>query len=204
MVANNQAGIVDVRSLIRRLTGAPDSISYASAGDGTPPHFAAELFQLSTGTRMVGKTYDGAAPAIVDTMDGRTQVMFPSLYTAHPFILGGRLRALAVAGPSRLGALPGVPTLSEAGIEGVDVAQWYGLFAPAGTAADVIAQINRALNEVLSDPQVVERFERQGARVEPGSPAALGARVRDDLDRWQSVVAKGGLAPQELRLLALD
>jgi len=204
MVANNQAGIVDVRSLIRRLTGAPDSIGYASAGDGTPPHFAAELFQLSTGTRMLGKTYDGAAPAIVDTMDGRTQVMFPSLYTAHPFILGGRLRALAVAGPSRLGALPGVPTLSEAGVDGVDVAQWYGLFAPAGTAADVIAQINRALNQVLSDPQVVERFERQGARVEPGSPAALGVRVREDLGRWQGVVAKGGLAPQELRLLALD
>ena len=204
MVANKQVGIDDVRSLIRRLSSAPDSIHYASAGDGTPPHFAAELFQLSTDTKMVGRTYDGAAPAIVDTMDGRTQVMFPSLFTAHPFILGGRLRALAVAGPSRLGALPGVPTLSESGVEGVDVTQWYGLFAPARTPASVIAQINRALNDVLSDPQVIERFERQGARVEPGSPSALRTRVREDLARWQGVVAKGGLAPQDLRLLALE
>ena len=111
MVVNRRAGIDDVRSLLRRLSGAPGSISYASAGDGTPPHFAAELFQLSTGTKMLGRTYDGAAPAIVDTLDGRTQVMFPSLFTAHPFILDGRLRALAVAGPARLSALPNVPTL---------------------------------------------------------------------------------------------
>jgi tripartite-type tricarboxylate transporter receptor subunit TctC len=153
---------------------------------------------------MLGRTYDGAAPAIVDTLDGRTQVMFPSLFTAHPFILDGRLRALAVAGPARLAALPNIPTLSESGVDGVDVAQWYGLFAPARTSPAVIARINRALNEVLADPQVVERFERQGAKVEPGPPAALRTRLREDLGRWEGVVAQGGLAPQELRLLALD
>jgi tripartite-type tricarboxylate transporter receptor subunit TctC len=204
MVVNRRAGIDDVRSLLRRLSGVPGSISYASAGDGTPPHFAAELFQLSTGTEMLGRTYDGAAPAIVDTLDGRTQVMFPSLFTAHPFILDGRLRALAVAEPARLAALPNIPTLSESGVDGVDVAQWYGLFAPARTSPAVVARINSALNEVLADPQVVERFERQGAKVEPGPPAALRTRVREDLGRWQGVVAQGALAPQEIRSLALD
>ena len=110
-------------------------------------------FNSARGTSMSNATHDGAAPAIADTIDGRSQVMFPSLFTAHPFILDGKLRALAVAGPARLDALPEVPTLSESGIEGVDVAQWYGLFAPARTSPAVIAQINRAL----------ERGSRQSA-----------------------------------------
>ncbi|MEJ8859859.1 4-oxalomesaconate tautomerase [Variovorax robiniae] len=204
MVANTQSGLADVRSLVERLTGSPRSISYASAGDGTPPHFAAELFKQNTGTKMNGRTSDGAAPAILDTLEGRTQVMFPSFFTAYPFILDGRLRALAVASGSRLDALPEVPTLSESGIEGIDVSQWYGLFAPAGTPATVVAQINHALNEVLADAQVVARFERQGAKVEGGAPAALRKRVHDDLGRWQGVVADGALAPQEPGVLVLD
>jgi len=161
------------------------------------------LFKQNTGTMMNGRTSDGAAPAILDTLDGRTQVMFPSLFTAYPFIVDGRLRALAVAAASRLDALPEVPTLSEMGIDGVDVSQWYGLFAPARTPAAVVARINQALNEVLADPQVVARFESQGAKVEAGPPAALRRRVHDDLDRWQGVVAEGALAPQEPGVLVL-
>jgi tripartite-type tricarboxylate transporter receptor subunit TctC len=153
---------------------------------------------------MNGRPSDGAAPAILDTLDGRTQVMFPSLFTAYPFILDGRLRALAVAAAARLDALPDVPTLSEAGVEGVDVSQWYGLFAPARTPAAVVAQINHALNEVLADPQVIARFESQGAKVECGPPSALRKRVHEDLGRWQGVVAEGALTPQEAGVHVLD
>jgi tripartite-type tricarboxylate transporter receptor subunit TctC len=174
------------------------------ACDRAPPHFAAELFQLTTGTKMEGRTYEGAAPAIGDTVDGRSQVMFPSLFTAYPFILDGRLRALAVAAPTRLEALPAVPILLESEINGVDVSQWYGLFAPAGTSAAVIAQVNRALNKALSNPQVVGRFERQGARVEAGPPDGLRERVPHDFARWQGVVSQGGLTQQDVRLLATD
>jgi tripartite-type tricarboxylate transporter receptor subunit TctC len=97
-----------------------------------------------------------------------------------------------------------VPTLSESGIDGVDVSQWYGLFAPAGTPIAVVDRIHRALNEVLAHPQVVARFESQGAKVEPGTPEALRSRVHDDLRRWQGVVAAGALAPRESRVLVLD
>lgn len=204
MVANHESGLDTVRSLIQRLTDSPRSVSYASAGDGTPPHFAAELFNLSSGTKMNGRTYEGAAPAIMDTLDGRTQIMFPSLFTAYPFILDGSLSALAVAGSARLDAFPQLPTLSEAGIEGVDVSQWYGLFAPAKTPAAVVSRINAALNEVLSDPEVIDRFERQGATVEGGPPAALGLRVSNELARWQGVVAEGALAPYEPRVLVME
>jgi tripartite-type tricarboxylate transporter receptor subunit TctC len=89
-------------------------------------------------------------------------------------------------------------------INEVDVSQWYGLFAPAGTSAAVIAQINRALNKALSNPQVVGRFERQGARVEAGPPDALRERILHDFARWQGVVSQGGLTQQDVRLLATD
>ena len=204
MVAHPERGAPDLHTLIARLKHAPRSCTYASAGDGTAPHFAAELFQLSSRTSMASATYEGAAPAIAETVSGRSQVMFPSLFTAYPFIRAHQLRPLAVAGPRRLDALPDVPTLEELGVGGVDVAQWYGLFAPAGTPAAAIGRLNRALNEVLVDPDVVERFESHGARTEPGSADALARRLESDLGRWRQVVADAGIAPQESRQLALD
>lgn len=116
MVAHPEKGATDLQTLIARLKASPRCVRYASAGDGTPPHFAAELFQLSSGTSMDSATYEGAAPAIADTVNGRSQVMFPSLFTAYPFICAGQLRAFAVAGPRRLAALPAVPTLAELGV----------------------------------------------------------------------------------------
>ncbi|MBL0420248.1 4-oxalomesaconate tautomerase [Ramlibacter sp. AW1] len=204
LVANVEAGIADVHALVQRLRQSPGSLRYASAGDGTPPHFAAELFQLSTGTRMASRTSQGAAPAVLDTIDGRTQLMFPSLFTASPFIGAGTLRPLAVAGAQRLAALPDVPTLAEAGVQGVEVTQWYGLFAPAGTPEPVVERLNALLNRVLQDPEVVARMQRQGARVEAGPPAALAARVAAELPRWQGVVAQGRLTHPEPRVLALE
>jgi 2-methylaconitate cis-trans-isomerase PrpF/tripartite-type tricarboxylate transporter receptor subunit TctC len=204
MVTHPKRGAADLHALVARLKDAPGSLGYASAGDGTAPHFAAELFQLNSGTSMASATYEGAAPAIADTVNGRSQIMFPSLFTAYPFIRAGQLRALAVAGAMRLDALPDVPTLAELGVAGVDVNQWYGLFAPAGTPAATIDRLNRALNEVLADPEVVARFESHGARAEPGGADALANRMRRDLDRWRRVVAQAGIAPKESRQLALD
>ena len=204
MVGHPDGAPESVAALLASLKDAPRRFAYASAGDGTPPHFAAELFQLSTGTAMGSGTYEGAAPAIADTVAGRVQIMFPSLFTAHPFIRAGRLRALAVTGPKRLAGLPGVPTLAEAGVTGVDVAQWYGLFAPAGTSQEVVRRLNRSLNEVLADHEVVERFQSHGAQVEPGTPDALLRKVQTDVARWSEVVKQAGLAPSDSRLVALD
>ena len=204
MVAHPQAGTESVANVLARLRVAPRSMAYASAGNGTPPHFAAALFQANSGSVMASRTYEGAAPAIADTADGRTQLMFPSLFTAHPYLHDGRLRALAVAGPERIPSLPEVPTLAELGVPGVDVSQWYGLFAPAGTPPEIVAQISAALAQVLADEDVRARFERQGAHVETGGPDALAARVRDDLSRWRGVVARGDLGPESSRLASVD
>jgi len=204
MVGHPDSVPATVAALITTMKAAPQRLRYASAGDGTPPHFAAELFQSSTGTSMLGSTCEGAAPAIADTVAGRAQVMFPSLFTAHPFIRSGQLRALAVAGPRRLASLPGVPTLAEVGVEGVDVAQWYGLFAPARTPAAIIGKLNRLLNEVLNDPEVIDRFQSHGAQVEPGTPQALAVKVSSELARWSMVVTRGHLVPHDSPLTTTD
>ncbi len=204
MVAHPDVEAGDVPTLVAALRAQPGRYGYASAGDGTPPHFAAALFQLATQTAMDASTYLGAGPAIADTASGRTQLMFPSLFTAHPFVQSARLKALAVAGPQRLPGLPDVPTLAEVGVPGVDVTQWYGLFAPARTPRDRVHALNAALNQVLADPAVVQLFEQHGARVEAGTPDMLGERVRSDLARWRAVVDQGRLAVPDQRLAAIE
>lgn len=193
MVANPGLPVKDVKSLVRLLKDKPDAYSVASAGNGTAPHFAAELFKLSTQTSLLHIPYKGSAPAVTDTIGGQTQLMFPSLFTAVPFVKSGKLTALAVAGPKRSALLPDVPTLKEQGVEGVEVEQWYALFAPANTPKDMVQKLNRALNQVLTDKDTIKRLEDHGADVETSTPEKLGELVKSDLAKWQAVVQKAKL-----------
>lgn len=204
MVGHPGSVPADLPGLVAALKADPHGFRYASAGDGTPPHFAAELFQMSIGASMSGSTHEGAAPAVADTVAGRTHVMFPSLFTAHPFVRSGQLRALAVAGPQRTVEFPEIPTLAELGVEGVEVSQWYGLFAPAGTPGAVTEKLNRALNTVLHDSDVVERFQGHGAQVAPGTPKALAAKVEEELSKWSKVVTQAQLTPHDQFLNAME
>ncbi|HET7864041.1 MAG TPA: 4-oxalomesaconate tautomerase [Burkholderiaceae bacterium] len=193
MVTNTVTPVKDVKDLISQLKTKPDRYTYASAGNGTAPHFAAELFKLNAGVLMVGVPYKGAAPAVTDTIGGQTQFMFPSLFTAYPFIKTGRLRALAVAGPKRVASLPDVPTLKEAGVDGVDVTQWYGIFAPAKTPRPIVDKLNKALNEVLADKEIVKRIEDHGADVETSTPDQFATLVKNELVKWKGVVQQAKL-----------
>jgi tripartite-type tricarboxylate transporter receptor subunit TctC len=188
MVANPSLKANDPRELVVLLKANPGKFSYASAGNGTAPQFAAEMFKLSTGTSMLHVPYKGSAPAITDTMGGQTDVMFPSLFTAYPFVKAGKLKAFAVAGPKRSAMLPDVPTLKELGIQNVEVSQWYALFAPAKTPRPVIEQLNKALNAVLMNKEVVQRIEAQGAEVETSTPEQLKSYVQEEVGRWKKVV----------------
>jgi tripartite-type tricarboxylate transporter receptor subunit TctC len=122
--------------------------------------------------------------------------MFPSLFTGVPHVRSGKLRALAVAGPKRSPMLPDVPTLKEAGVDGVDVTQWYALFAPARTPRAVVDQINKALNQVLADKDTVKRMEEHGAEVQSSTPDALASLVKDEFSRWKGVVQKARLTAE--------
>ena len=193
MVTNAAAPIKDVKDLVAQLKAKPDKFTYASAGNGTAPHYAAELFKLNAGVVMLGIPYKGSAPAVSDTIGGQTQVMFPSLFTALPHVKSGKLKAMAVAGPKRSALLPDVPTMKEAGVEGVEVEQWYGLFAPAKTPKAIVDQINKALNQVLADKDIEKRIEDHGADVQGSTPAQLGALVKSELAKWKSVVQRAKL-----------
>jgi tripartite-type tricarboxylate transporter receptor subunit TctC len=178
----------NAKDVVALLKATPDKISYASAGNGTAPHFAAEMFKLSTGTSMLHVPYKGSAPAITDTIGGQTQVMFPSLFTAMPYVKGGKLKAVGVAGEKRSALMPDVPTLKEQGIAGVDVSQWYAIFAPAKTPRPVIDQLNKALNEVLADKGVIQRLESHGAEVSTMTPDQLRSYVQQEQVKWKKVV----------------
>jgi tripartite-type tricarboxylate transporter receptor subunit TctC len=120
--------------------------------------------------------------------------MFPSLFTALPHVKSGKLHAVGIAGSRRSPALPGVPTLKELGVAGVDVTQWYALFVPAKTPKAVVTKLNAALNQVLNDKETVARIEAQGADVETSTPDELKTLVRDDLAKWKRVVQEAKLS----------
>ena len=190
MVANNTLPIKNTKELIAYIKAKPNSVSYASAGNGSAPHFAGELFKLSTGTDILHVPYKGASPAITDTIAGTTQLMFPSLYSAFPHVSAGTLRALGIAGEKRSKSMPDVPTLTEQGIPDVNVQQWYALFAPAKTPKLIVQLLNREMNLILKDPAVVKKIEDQGAEVETTTPEQLKQYVEKEAIRWKAVVAK--------------
>lgn len=188
LVATNSLPVSNAKELVALLKAKPDSISYASAGKGTAPHLAAELFQINTGTQMLHVPYKGSAPAIVDTIGGTTQVMFPSLFSAYPQVIGGKLKALGIAGDKRSSVLPNVPTLKEQGIPNMNVTQWYALFAPAKTPTPIITRLNKELNLTLNEKSNEKKIEDQGAEVETGTPEQLKNLVQKEVVRWKKLV----------------
>jgi len=184
LVASNSVPAKSAKELVQLIRVKPGTFSYASAGNGTAPHIAGELFKLSAALDVVSVPYKGSAPAIVDTIGGNTQYMFPSLFTAYPQIKGGKLKALGIAGEKRSAILPDVPTLAEQGIANVNLSQWYAMFAPAKTPKAVIDRINREMNGVLADKAVQKKIADQGAEVETGTPEQLKTLVQKEVTHW--------------------
>jgi tripartite-type tricarboxylate transporter receptor subunit TctC len=189
LVAHNGVPAKNAKELVALVKAKPGTFSYATAGNGTAPHIAGELFKLSAGLDVVSVPYKGSAPAVVDTIAGNTQYMFPSLFTAYPQVKGGKLRALGIAGDKRSAVLPDVPTLAEQGIANVNMSQWYAMFAPAKTPKAVVERLNREMNAVLNDKANAKRIEDQGAEVETGTPEQLKVLVQKEVAHWKSVVS---------------
>ena len=189
LVAHNGVPAKNAKELVALVKAKPGTFSYATAGNGTAPHIAGELFKLTTGVDAVSVPYKGSAPAVVDTIAGNTQYMFPSLFTAYPQVKGGKLKALGIAGEKRSSVLPDVPTLAEQGIANVNMSQWYAMFAPAKTPKAVIDRLNREMNAVLADKLAAKRIEDQGAEVETGTPEQLKTLVQKEVTHWKNVVS---------------
>ena len=171
----------------------PGKVNMASPGAGTSPHMSGELFKMLTGIEMQHVPYRGAGPAYPDLITGKTQVFFDNLPGSVEFVKTGQLRALGVTSAQRSFVFPDVPTIGET-LPGYDVSLYYGVSAPRGTPADVIAVLNKAINAALADPKMLKRVAEFGGTPLAVTPEQFGKLVSDETERWAKVVGQIGLS----------
>jgi len=181
-----------VRELIALLKGKPDAYSFSSAGNGTPQHLSAELFQTMAGVKMVHVPYKGSAPAINDLVGGQVLIAFESMVAVLPQVKGGRLRALATTGTRRSSLLPDVPTVAEAGVPGYVSIAWYGVVAPGGTPKAIVDRLNAEIAKALDTPELKQRLAELGSDPVHGTPEQFGAFIKSETVRWGKVVKESG------------
>ena len=186
-------GIKNVADLIRYAKANPGKLNMASSGNGTSIHLSGELFKSMTGTFMLHFPYRGSGPALLDLMGGTMDLMFDNLPSALPQIKSGKLKALAVTSAQRSAALPELPTIAEAGpVKGFDASSWFGLFAPAGTPADIVNRIQQETAKSLQSPLVKDRLLAQGAIPGGQPPAEFVKFIAAESKKWALVVKASG------------
>lgn len=174
----------------------PGRLSFASTGHGTTQHLAAELFMARTGIKLVHVPYRGGPTANTDLIAGHVQVMFDSLSNTYQAIQTGKLRGLALLRPKRSSLLPDVPTAIEAGVAGIDMVGFLGLFAPAGTPQDILDKLSGTLGPAMSDPETIERLIAGGNENEFMLGGVLAKRVADEMNLFAEIAEKAGIKPQ--------
>jgi len=187
LVVNPQLPIKTLPDLIAAAKAKPGALSYGTPGIGTSPHLCMELLKSMAGIDLTHVPYRGTAAAVTDVISGQIQVAFATALTAKPLVDAGRLRALAVSGPRRVGALPDVPPVAEAGVPGYEAMQWYGLLAPAGTPAAIIERVHAEALVALRSREMKERLAADGAEPLGTTPAEFGAYLRRELEKWRRV-----------------
>jgi tripartite-type tricarboxylate transporter receptor subunit TctC len=185
-----------VPELIALAKSKPHALNYASAGTATLAHLSGALFEKMAKIELTHVPYRGTAQSTVDLMEGRVEMQFGTIPPTLVHVRAGKLRALAVTGASRNPTLPEVPTIAESGLPGYESELWQAIVAPAGTSPAIVAKLNREVVAVLNDPGVRAAFAKHGVDAEPGSPEALGARIRDDVKKWRDVVTSAGIKPK--------
>ncbi len=192
LVAHPSVKAANVAELLALLKSNPGKVTFASSGSGTSIHMSGEMFMHLTGTRMIHVPYKGSAPAITDLLGGQVQVMFDNIPSALPHIRSGKLRALATTGAKRDPALPDLPTIAEAGVNAYEAGVWFGLAAPAGTPADVIAKISTEAIKGTRSPEFVKRMTELGYVIMGQGPEQMTAMLKAEIERWTPVIKASG------------
>jgi len=187
LVVNPKLPLKTLADLIAAAKAQPGKLSYGTPGIGTSPHLCMELFKSMAGVDLQHVPYKGTAAAVMDIIGGQIDVAFATALTAKPLIDAGRLRALAVSGPRRVEALPGVPPVAEAGVPGYEAMQWYGLLAPAGTPSAIIERVHAEAMVALRSPEMKARLAADGAEPSGTTPAEFGAYIKRELQKWSRV-----------------
>ena len=192
LVVHPSAGVKSVDELLKLARAKPGSLSYGTAGNGTPPHMTGELFKAYTSVNIVHIPYKGGAPAIADLIAGQIPMMFDNVPPLLPHVRAGKIQALAVTSLARIAVLPDVPTLHELGLKDFDAVGWNGLLAPAGTSREIVARLNTEVVRVLRIPEVRDQLTSQGADIVGNSPEQFAAWIRAEVKKWAEVVKTSG------------
>ena len=193
LVVNPSVPAKSVRDLIALAKAKPGQLNYASPGNGTSGHLAAEMFKSMAGVDIVHVPYKGGGPAIVDLIGGQVQMLILSAVATLPQVKSGKLRALALTGLTRSPDLPNVPTVSESGLPGYEVVLWYGTFAPAKTPAAVITHLNQEVVKIMQSPEMRARLASEGGRPMGNTPEQFQEIIKADVARWAKVVKDAGI-----------
>ena len=184
--------VKSVAELVALAKQKPGALNYVSLGPGSSPHLSMELFRSAAGITVQQVPYKLTTQAYTDLIDGRIHLWLASMPSALPFIQSGKIRALAVAGPVRSVALPDVPTLIESGVQ-AETTFWHGLFAPAGVSNEIAAKLNRAVHEIVAQPETKAWYLKLGAELGAGTPEQLGAGVRTEMAKWTAIAKQIGI-----------
>ena len=193
LVVQGSSPVKSLKDLIAMAKAQPGVLNYGSAGNGSSGHLAAELLKLTTKIDVVHVPYKGGAPAMTDLLGGRLSFMLNNPLEVLSNVKSGRLRALAVANPTRIAMLPDVPTFTEAGVPGYDASVWWGLVAPAKTPKDIVAKLSSEALKALEDKGVREKLSNLGAVIDPAGPEQFGKFLNAEIDKWSGVIKASGI-----------
>lgn len=185
-----------VKALIALDKARPEMLNSASAGVGSSNHLALVLFNMLSGAKIGHVPYKGAAPAVAETMGGHVDITFAPVAAAVPPVQAGKLRALGISSMARSTALPGVPTIDEAGVPGYEAGGWNAMLVAAGTPRAIVLKINQAIRAALQSPGIQQLVAKSGAEPATGTPEALGIFLRAEVEKWGKVVKAAGIKPQ--------
>jgi tripartite-type tricarboxylate transporter receptor subunit TctC len=195
VVVNPSVPVKTVSELINYAKANPGKLNMASAGIGTPPHVAGELFKMMTGTKMQHVPYRGGAPAVADLIGGQVQVMFAVLPDCIEQVRSGKLRELAVTSARPSEALPNIPTVADV-LPNFESSFWIGIGAPRNVPADIIQKLNKEINRGLADPTLQARIADLGAAALSGSPAEFGKLISEETEKWGKVIRAANIKPE--------
>jgi tripartite-type tricarboxylate transporter receptor subunit TctC len=192
LVATPAFPAANVRELIALAKAKPNTLNFASSGNGQSTHLSGELFNTMAGIKLAHVPYKGSAPALTDVIGGQVPLMFDTMLSAMPFVKTGKLKALAVTSAQRSPAAPELPTVAESGLPGYEVVAWNGLLAPAGTPKAVIDRLSEELAKAMAVAQVREKFSVQGFTASWDTPEQFGGFLRSEVAKWTKTVKASG------------
>jgi len=193
IVVHPSLAVRSLSELIKLAKEKPESIFFASSGQGSVGHLATELFASMAGFKLNHVPYKGTGPALTDTIGGQTNALFGSVTTTLPHVRSGRLRALAVTTPTRLAAEPEIPTVAEAGVPGYETVLWHGLIGPKALPATIVEKLNAEVTKVLDLKDTADQLQNDGVSPAGGRPEQFREAIRKEIELWRKVVSEAGV-----------